>query len=111
MKLNEDYIVTTTDVRYKDRDVVATIKIKKDPFEDVEFNFGEIHIDEDEEAGVCNMRFNYDILSDHKELEGNTAFEEILGEVMNDVLLESLNAAQEKYNNELREKDPKAPNL
>ena len=111
MKMNEDYIVTTTDVRYKENDVVATIKIQKEPFEDVEFNFGEIHIDEDEAAGICNMRFNYDILSDHKELEGNTVFEEVLGEIMNDVLMESLNAAEEKYKNELREKDPKASNL
>jgi hypothetical protein len=30
---------------------------------------------------------------------------------MNDVLLESLNAAQEKYNNELREKDTQTSNL
>ena len=111
MKMNEDYILTSTDVRYKDKDVVATLKIQTGEYKDVEFNFGEIHVDEDEAAGVCNLRFNYDILSDHKDLEGNQDFENVLGEIMNDVLLESLNAAEEKYKNELREENSKASDI
>lgn len=111
MKMNEDYEVTSRDVRYQDKDVLATILIRTGDYANVEFNFGEIHIDENEAEGTCNMRFNYDILSDHKQLEGNQDFENVLGEIMNDVLLESLNAAEEKYKNESREKDTQAPDL
>ena len=102
MKLHEDYVITDRDVRYKDKDAIASVKIIAGEYENVEFHFGEIHVDEDEKEGTCTLRFNYDILSDHKELDGNKDFEEVLGEVMNDILMESLNAAEEKYKNELR---------
>ena len=109
MKMHEDYVLSEKDVRYKDKDVIAAIKIIKGEYENVEFNFGEIHIDEDEEENTCTMRFNYDILSDHKELDGNKEFEVVLGEIMNDILMKSLNAAEEKYKNELRAENIKAP--
>ena len=107
MKLHEDYVITDRDIRYKDKDVIASVKIIAGKYESVEFHFGEIHVDEDEKEGTCTLRFNYDILSDHKDLEGNKDFEEVLGEVMNDILMESLNAAEEKYKNELRAENPK----
>ena len=107
MKLHEDYVITDRDVRYKDKDALATVKIIAGQYENVEFHFGEIHVDEDEKEGTCTLRFNYDILSDHKELDGNKDFEIVIGEVMNDILMESLNAAEEKYKNELRAENPK----
>ena len=39
MKLNEDYVVTANDIKYKDKDVLATLKITNGPFKDVEFHF------------------------------------------------------------------------
>ena len=109
MKIYEDYILSEREVRYKDKDALAAVKIIKGQYENVEFNFGEIHVDENEEENTCTMRFNYDILSDHKELDGNKEFEVVLGEIMNDILMESLNAAEEKYKNELRAENTKAP--
>lgn len=111
MKMNEDYIVTSREVRYQDKDVLATILIQTGNYKDVEFNFGEIHIEEDKENGTCSMQFNYDILSDHKQFEGNQEFEEVLGQIMHDVLEESLNAAEEKYKNELREENTQASDI
>jgi hypothetical protein len=109
MKLNEDYVVTANEIKYKDYDVLATLKIITGPYKDVEFHFGEIHINENEEKKECSLSFNYDIISDHKQLEGNQDFEVVLESIMNDVLLESLNAAEERYKNELREKNTEAP--
>ena len=111
MKLNEDYEITSRDVGYQDKDVLATVLIRTGEYANVEFNFGEIHIDENEAEGTCSMRFNYDILSDHKQLEGKEEFESVLGQIMHDVLEESLNAAEEKYKNELREKDTQTSDL
>ena len=45
MKLNEDYEITSRDVRYQDKDVLATVLIRTGEYANVEFNFGEIHID------------------------------------------------------------------
>lgn len=109
MKLNEDYEITSRDVRYQDKDVIATLKINTGPYKDVEFHFGEIHINEDEANGQCSLSFNYDIISDHKNLEKSEEFESTLELIMNDVLLESLKFAEEKYKNELREKNTEAP--
>jgi hypothetical protein len=108
--MNEDYEVTSREVRYQDKDVLATIMIRTGEYANVEFNFGEIHIDENESEGTCNMQFTYDILSNHKQLEGNEDFENVLGQIMHDVLEQSLNAAEEKYKNEFREKNTEAPN-
>jgi hypothetical protein len=110
MKMNEDYIVTANEIKYKNYDVLATLKIITGPYKDVEFHFGEININENEEKKECSLSFNYDIISDHKQLEGNQDFEVTLESIMNDVLLESLNIAEERYKNELREKNTEAPN-
>lgn len=111
MKMHEDYIITDNEIKYKDKDVVASIKIVKGEHQDVEFHFGEIHVNEDEANGTCTLSFNYDIISDHKELESNPTFEVIVSEIMNDILTESLNAAEQRYKDELREKNSEAPSI
>lgn len=112
MKMHEDYIVTANDVMYKDKDVVATIKIINGYYKDVEFHFGEVHVNEDEQNGTCTLSFNYDIISEqHKVLEKDVDFEVVVKNIMNDILLESLNAAEERYKNELREKNSEASNI
>ena len=110
MKLNEDYIVTQNDVKYGNYDVLASLKITTGPFKDVEFHFGEVHINEDEANNHCSLSFNYDIISDHKGLDKSEEFESTLELIMNDILMEALTAAEERYKNELREKNTEAPN-
>lgn len=115
MKLNEDfaYVITENDIRYKDKDVVATVKITKGQFEDVEFHFGSLEVVEDKDAGTASIRFEYDILNVEKDGpkvygRDQELFEEQLGQILNDILMTSLEAAQEKYDNELGKKDSKA---
>ena len=63
MKINETYQLTERDIRYKDKDVVATIKIVSGDYEGVEFHFGELSFSEEENSdGTYTMSFNYDIL-------------------------------------------------
>ena len=108
MKMNEDYVITDKDVKYEDKGSVASLKIISGQFKDVEFRFGELNINEDEANGQCSLSFNYDIISDHKHLENTEGFESVLEVIMNDVLLETLKFAEEKYKNELREKNTEA---
>lgn len=107
MKINEDYEITERDIKYKNKDVVASIKIKAGEFKDVEFHFGEINFAEEENADeTYSIGFNYDIMSEeHKMLQGNEAFEIHLGEILNDLLRISLDEAEKRYKNELGTKD------
>jgi hypothetical protein len=110
--MNKDYMITETDVRYRDLDVVATVKILAGDFKDVEFHFGSINIPEEENAdGTLTMSFDYDIISEHKELKDNETFESILGRILNDILMQSLVEAEKRYNNELGKKDTQTSDL
>lgn len=108
MKMHEDYIVTDNDIKYKDMDVLASLKIISGPFKNVEFRFGEVYIKENDAKDQCSLSFNYDIISDHKHLQKTEDFESTLEVIMNDVLIESLKCAEEKYKNELRKENTEA---
>ena len=107
MKINKNYEITDNDIRYKDKDVVATIKITAGDFKDTVFNFGEINFAEEENPdGTYSIGFNYDIIDEeHKALQGNSDFEALLGEILNDLLRTSLEEAEKRYKNEHRKKD------
>ena len=111
MKIEEIYEITESDIRYKDKDVVATIKITAGDFKDAVFHFGEINFAEEENPdGTYSIGFNYDIISEeHQALKGNDTFESYLGEVLNDLLRHSLDEAEKRYKNELGTKNTQTP--
>ena len=113
MKINEDYEITQRDIKYKDKDTVASIKINSGKYKDVEFTFGEINFSEEENPDVTySIGFNYDIIDEeHKALQGNKDFEENLGEILNDLLKHSLDEAQKRYNDELGTKNTETPDI
>jgi len=113
MKIDEDFELTQNDIKYKDKDVVACVKIKTGEFKDVEFHFGEIKFAEEENPdGTFSIDFNYDIMSEqHKLLEGNQMFETQLGEILNELLKHALDEAEKRYKNELGTKDTETPDI
>jgi hypothetical protein len=113
MKIEETYEVTKDDIRYKDKDVVATIRITAGDFKDAVFHFGEITFaDEENSDGTYSIGFNYDIISEErKELQGTENFESHLGEILNDLLRHSLEAAEKRYKNELGTKNTETPDI
>ena len=113
MTITETYEITESDIRYKDKDVVATIKITAGDFKDTVFHFGEINFAEEENPdGTYSIGFNYDIISEeHKELKGNDVFESYLGEVLNDLLKHALDEAEKRYKNELGTKNTETPDI
>jgi hypothetical protein len=111
MKIEDTYEITESDIRYKDKDVVATIKITAGDFKDTVFHFGEINFAEEENPdGTYSIGFNYDIISEeHKALKGTENFEAHLGEILNDLLRHALDEAEKRYKNELGTKDTQTP--
>jgi hypothetical protein len=113
MKINQDFIVTDTDVRYRELDVVASVKITNGEFKDVEFHFGSINVSEEEnEDGTLTVSFDYDIISeDHKHYYKNEEFEVTLGHILNNILEHSLNEAEKRYKDELRAENTKTSDI
>jgi hypothetical protein len=112
MKINHDFIITDTDVRYRELDVVATVKIITGEFKDVEFHFGSIHVPEEENSdGTFTLSFDYDIISDHTNLKDNQIFEATLGEILNNILHHSLEEAERRYKNESRKEDTQTSDI
>jgi hypothetical protein len=111
MKIAETYEIAESDIKYKDKDVVATIKITAGDFKDTVFHFGEINFAEEENPdGTYSIGFNYDIISEeHQALKGNDTFESYLGEVLNDLLRHALDEAEKRYKNELGTKNTQTP--
>lgn len=111
MKIEETYEIAESDIKYKDKDVVATIKITAGDFKDTVFHFGEINFAEEENPdGTYSIGFNYDIISEeHQELKGNDAFEAYLGEVLNNLLKHALDEAEKRYKNELGTENTQTP--
>jgi hypothetical protein len=107
MKIEETYEIAESDIKYKDKDVVATIKITAGDFKDTVFHFGEINFAEEENPdGTYSIGFNYDIISEeHQALKGNHVFESYLGEVLNDLLRHALDEAEKRHKNELGTKN------
>jgi len=103
MKINETYELTERDIKYRDKDVVASIKINAGDYKGVEFHFGELNFADDENPdGTYTMGFSYDILSEeHMSLKGNKTFESYLGEILNDLLRNALEEAEKRYKDEL----------
>ena len=113
MKIKETYEITESDIRYKEKDVVATIKITQGDFKDTIFHFGEIDFaDEENSDGTYSIGFNYDIISEeHKALQGTENFESHLGEILHDLLRHSLDEAEKRYKNELGTKNTETPDI
>ena len=111
MPINEMYEIADSDVRYKDKDVVATVRITNGDFKGAVFYFGEISFaDEENTDGTYSISFNYDIITEeHKVFQGTEAFESQLGEILNDLLRNALDEADRRYKDELRKENTQTP--
>lgn len=103
-----DYCVTNRLYTYKEKHDLASIQILTGEFKDVEFTFGSINVNENIHDNEATISFDYTVHNDET-LEGNKIFEEVIGKIMNSLLLNSLNEAQKKYDNERRKEDTETP--
>ena len=87
---------------------VATVVIadENSEFNDVEFTFGTIRVNEKEDSATISfdyhIRGNEDI---EKTPEVKERFELLLEEILNDILYDALNEAEKRYMNEHRKED------
>lgn len=106
MKMNEDYVILDQNQTYKEKDDIATLEITTGEFKGIQFTFGTVKVNEDEESGTCTLSFDYRV-HNNEQLEKNPEFELVLEKIMNNILVESLEEAEREY--ERRKKDTETP--
>lgn len=94
---------------YTKPDDIASIAITKGEFEGVEFTFGVLRVNENEESATISFEYT---IHDNEEIEKSPEvkerFEVLIGNILNDILHETLLEAEKRYLNEHRTKNSKA---
>lgn len=109
MLMNEDYEITDSTFAYKQNDDLFGVRLLSGEFAGIEYTYGTINMgDEENPDGTYSIGFDYTVREGKVDDEHKDKFESVIGDVLNSVLLHSLEAAQERYNNENRNSDPKA---
>lgn len=112
MIMNEDYRITDSKFGYKSDSDLFGVEILKGEFAGVHYTYGTLNFPDDENGdGSYTISFDYDI-REKSELvtESNKEkFEQTIGDVLNSVLLDSLQEAERRYKNEIRNEDSEAP--
>lgn len=109
MRIDEDYRITDATYSYKEKDDLFGVELLTGEFAGIKYTYGTINVAEEEnQDGTYSISFSYDIREGKVEDEAKERLETTIGEVLNSVLLHSLESAQEKYNNEIRNTDSQA---
>lgn len=109
MQMNEDYRITDSKFGYLDKDDLFGVELLTGKFAGVTYTYGTIHLPEGEVDDSYTISFNYEIRTkDLVKEEDVPEFESVIGDVLNSVIINSLEEAEKRYNNEIRNKNSKA---
>lgn len=109
--MSEDYEVSDKTYSYKDKDDLFAVKLLKGKYSDIVYTYGTIDVaDEENPDGSFSISFDYEIREgkDRVTEENKLEFEKHISDVLESVIIHSLELAEERYNNEVRNEDPKA---
>jgi len=109
MKENRDYILIDPEDGYDKKDQLAKVQILTGDFMETVFSFGVVTMNEDEiNKDSLTISFDYEVLSSNKDdlMENNKIeFEDYISLILNSILMNTIDKAEEKYNNESREQN------
>lgn len=109
MEMNEDYEITDSQFSYKEENDLFGVRLLTGEFAGIEYTYGTINVaDQENPDGTYSISFDYTVREGKVDDELKDKFESVIGDVLNSVLLHSLEAAQERYNNENRNSDSQA---
>lgn len=109
MVMNEDYEITDSQFSYKEENDLFGVRLLTGEFAGIEYTYGTINIaDKENPDGTYSISFDYNVREGKVDDENKEKFESVVGSVLNSVLMHSLEAAQERYNNETRNADSEA---
>jgi hypothetical protein len=112
MKIDVDYEISDKHYGFKSKDDLAAVKLLTGEFADTEFTFGVISMaDQENDDGSMSISFDYTV---HESKEPITEdirpkFEIVLGDVLNSILLHTLEASYKRHTNESRKENTETP--
>lgn len=103
MQNNKDYKITESQFDYRSENDLFGIELLTGEFSGIQYTYGTINFADEENAdGTYSISFDYTIRKGKLEDEAVSRFENVVSDVLNSVLLDSLNYAHERYINETR---------
>lgn len=114
MLMNEDFAISDATFGYKSEDDIFGVKILKGKFAGVEYTYGTLNFPDNENPdGTYSLSFDYTIRVGNELVseEMTKEFEIVIGDVLNSVLLYSLQQAEMRYNNETRNANSQASGI
>lgn len=106
---NRDYVIIDPEDGYDKKDQLAKVQIVTGDFMETVFSFGVVTMNEDKyENESLTISFDYEVLSPNKEQilkESKVEFEDHISLILNSILMNTIDKAEEKYNNESREQN------
>ena len=106
---NRDYVIIDPEDGYDKKDQLAKVQIVTGDFMETVFSFGVVTMNEDKyENESLTISFDYEVLSPNKEQilkESKVEFEDHISLILNSILMNTIDKAEEKYSNESREQN------
>ena len=110
MEMNEDYRITEDTYTYKKDGDLFGVEILTGEFAGIKYTYGTINVaDQENPDGTYSISFDYDVRTGKVDDEAKERFESTIGDVLNSVLLNSLEEAHQRYQNETRNTNSQAP--
>ncbi len=110
MRIDEDYKITEDTYTYKAEDDLFGVELLTGDFAGIKYTYGTINVsDQENPDGTYSITFNYDVREGKVEDSDTEKFEKVIGSVLNSVLLNSLEEAHQRYQNETRNTNTQAP--
>lgn len=101
--MNQDFVITESTFGYKLEDDLFGVEIKTGEFTGIKYTYGTLRFpDEENENGEYVLSFDYTVREGKVDENATKRFESVISDVLNSVLLDSLQQAEKRYTNETR---------
>lgn len=110
--INEDYEVSEETFTYKTEGDLFAVKLIKGEFADIIYTYGTVNVaDEENDDGTLSITYDYEIRKGKERITENNRleFERHISSVLESSIMNSLELSEKRYNDEIRNKDPEAP--
>jgi hypothetical protein len=107
---NRDYVIIDPKEGYEDNNSLATIRLIDGNFMGTEYSYGVVNMNPDDDNDHVKVSFEYHIHTDNKEqilsdVDIKEDFEYNVSQVLNAILVDTIEKAEERYNDELRKEN------
>ena len=112
MKIDEDFIITESKFGYKGEDDLFGVEILTGDFKGIKYTYGTLKFPDEDASNAEDgfvISFDYTVREGKIEEEDKDRFENTIGTVLHSVLYDSLNKAEQRHHDEIRNDNSQTP--